>query len=242
MHTRAAPRERLQDPDLYGDVTARGARLPARARSRWRSRAGVAPRAADRRPGPGLRQDARADDRAARASVGRLHELGRPLLMAISRKDFIGALTGRAPRERLAGHAGRARPRRRTRARTSSASTTSPPPPTSSPCARRSPASVEPSRDLALAEELRHDRSPRTAALSEPRWAAGRVARLSRIHGCRPLSNAAGRQPPIHHEGEGTPDGSTRALRAGGKSLWPTCTRSPTSSASTASGACARPS
>jgi len=37
------------------------------------------------------------------AEVARLHELGRPLLMAISRKDFIGALTGRAPRERLAG-------------------------------------------------------------------------------------------------------------------------------------------
>jgi len=33
----------------------------------------------------------------------RLHELGRPLLMAISRKDFIGALTQRPPRERLAG-------------------------------------------------------------------------------------------------------------------------------------------
>ncbi len=33
----------------------------------------------------------------------RLHELERPLLLAISRKDFIGALTGRAPRERLAG-------------------------------------------------------------------------------------------------------------------------------------------
>src|SRR5271167_4341045 len=37
------------------------------------------------------------------AEVGRLHELGRPLLMAISRKDFIGALTLRAPRDRLAG-------------------------------------------------------------------------------------------------------------------------------------------
>src|SRR5271167_1526702 len=37
------------------------------------------------------------------AEVGRMHELGRPLLMAISRKDFIGALTGRAPRARLAG-------------------------------------------------------------------------------------------------------------------------------------------
>jgi dihydropteroate synthase len=35
--------------------------------------------------------------------VERLHELGRPLLMAVSRKDFIGALTARRPRERLAG-------------------------------------------------------------------------------------------------------------------------------------------
>ena len=65
------------------------------------------------------------------AEVGRLHELGRPLLMAISRKDFIGALTGRAPARAPGGHAGRARPRRRTRARTSSASTMSRPPPTS---------------------------------------------------------------------------------------------------------------
>ena len=29
--------------------------------------------------------------------------LGRPVLMAISRKDFIGAVTGRPPRERLGG-------------------------------------------------------------------------------------------------------------------------------------------
>jgi dihydropteroate synthase len=32
-----------------------------------------------------------------------LRALGRPLLLAISRKDFVGALTGRPPRERLAG-------------------------------------------------------------------------------------------------------------------------------------------
>jgi dihydropteroate synthase len=32
-----------------------------------------------------------------------LHALGRPLLLAISRKDFIGAITGRPTRERLAG-------------------------------------------------------------------------------------------------------------------------------------------
>jgi dihydropteroate synthase len=32
-----------------------------------------------------------------------LHALGRPVLLAVSRKDFVGAITGRPPRERLAG-------------------------------------------------------------------------------------------------------------------------------------------
>ncbi len=66
MHTRAAPRERLQDPDLYGDVTGEVlAFLRERIALALAARRGA--RAADRRPGPGLRQDARADDPAARA-------------------------------------------------------------------------------------------------------------------------------------------------------------------------------
>ena len=35
--------------------------------------------------------------------LDRLHAFGRPLLLAVSRKDFVGALTGRPPRERLPG-------------------------------------------------------------------------------------------------------------------------------------------
>jgi dihydropteroate synthase len=35
--------------------------------------------------------------------LGRLHDLGRPLLLAVSRKDFVGAITHRPPRGRLAG-------------------------------------------------------------------------------------------------------------------------------------------
>jgi dihydropteroate synthase len=35
--------------------------------------------------------------------LGELRELGRPVLLAASRKDFVGALTGRAPGDRLAG-------------------------------------------------------------------------------------------------------------------------------------------
>jgi dihydropteroate synthase len=35
--------------------------------------------------------------------LGRLRALGLPLLLAVSRKYFLGAITGRAPDERLAG-------------------------------------------------------------------------------------------------------------------------------------------
>src|SRR3546814_1217888 len=36
--------------------------------------------------------------------VGRMAELGRPLLLALSRKDFIGAITRTTPRRRDAGN------------------------------------------------------------------------------------------------------------------------------------------
>jgi dihydropteroate synthase len=35
--------------------------------------------------------------------LGQLLEYRRPVLLPVSRKDFIGAITGRPPRERLAG-------------------------------------------------------------------------------------------------------------------------------------------
>ncbi len=101
MHTRAAPRERLQDPELYGDI---GVEVLAFLRDRVaaaRSR-GVAEEQLIIDPGPDFAKTP-AQTVALLADVERLHELRRPLLMAISRKDFIGALTGRAPRERLAG-------------------------------------------------------------------------------------------------------------------------------------------
>jgi dihydropteroate synthase len=101
MHTRAAPRERLQDPDLYGDITAEVLAF-LRARIAVALAAGVAPEQLIVDPGPDFAKTPAQTIRLL-VDVARLHELGRPLLMAISRKDFIGALTGRAPRERLAG-------------------------------------------------------------------------------------------------------------------------------------------
>jgi dihydropteroate synthase len=101
MHTRAAPRERLQDPDLYEDVTGEVLAF-LRERIALAGDAGVAAEQLIVDPGPDFAKTPAQTIRLLR-DVTRLHELGRPLLMAISRKDFIGALTGRAPRERLAG-------------------------------------------------------------------------------------------------------------------------------------------
>jgi dihydropteroate synthase len=156
MHTRAAPRERLQDPELYGDVTAEvlaflGERV-ALARA-----TGVGDEQLILDPGPDFAKTPAQTVRLLR-EVERLHELGRPLLMAISRKDFVGALTGRAPRERLAGtlaalahglDAGAHIFRVHDVASASDFLAVR--------AALRG--EVDPSRDLALADELRHDRS-----------------------------------------------------------------------------------
>jgi dihydropteroate synthase len=101
MHTRAAPRERLQDPDLYD-------RIGSEVLSFLRERVALAlSRGVEREqlmldPGPDFAKTP-AQTVELLAELELLHELERPLLLAISRKDFIGALTGRPPRERLAG-------------------------------------------------------------------------------------------------------------------------------------------
>jgi len=101
MHTAAAPRERRQDPDLYDDITAEVLDF-LRERTAAAIAAGVEPDQLIVDPGPDFAKTPAQTIRLL-AESERLHELGLPLLMAISRKDFIGALTGRPPRERLAG-------------------------------------------------------------------------------------------------------------------------------------------
>jgi dihydropteroate synthase len=101
MHTRAAPRERLQDPDLYTDIVAEVKDFLA-ARIRRAIDAGCRPEQIVLDPGPDFAKTPAQTIELLR-ELERLHALGRPLLLAISRKDFIGALTRRAPRERLAG-------------------------------------------------------------------------------------------------------------------------------------------
>jgi dihydropteroate synthase len=155
MHTRAAPKQRMQDPDLYEDLTHEvygflQERMAAALQD------GVAPEQLIVDPGPDFAKTP-AQTVELLANVESLHSLGAPLLMAISRKDFIGALTGRAPRERLAGtlaalaygvDAGAHIFRVHDVAAASDYLTVR--------AALRG--ELEPSRDLALAEELRHDR------------------------------------------------------------------------------------
>ncbi len=102
MHTRAAPRRRMQDSQLYGgDVTGEVLAF-LRERVELAVAAGVAREQLILDPGPDFAKTP-AQTIELLEHVGCLHELKLPLLMAISRKDFIGALTGRPPRERLAG-------------------------------------------------------------------------------------------------------------------------------------------
>jgi len=101
MHTAAAPRERRQETDLYEDIVAEVLAF-LRERIDAAHAAGVAREQLIVDPGPDFAKTPAQTIRLL-ACVGRLHELGRPLLMAVSRKDFIGALTGRPPHERLAG-------------------------------------------------------------------------------------------------------------------------------------------
>jgi dihydropteroate synthase len=101
MHTRAAPRERLQDPDLYGEIVDEVLAFLTE-RMAIAQQMGMRAEQIVLDPGPDFAKTPAQTIRLLR-ELERLHELGRPVLLAISRKDFIGALTGRAPRERLAG-------------------------------------------------------------------------------------------------------------------------------------------
>ena len=101
MHTRAAPKQKLLDPSYDGrmaaDVVAFLQERMALARER-----GVDEEQLILDPGPDFGKTPAQTVEVLR-QLDDVHALGRPLLLALSRKDFIGAVTGRAPRERGAG-------------------------------------------------------------------------------------------------------------------------------------------
>jgi dihydropteroate synthase len=101
MHTVAAPKQKLLDPSLDGRIAGDVERF-LRARIATARKLGVAFEQLLLDPGPDFSKTPAQTISVLQALPG-LHALERPLLLALSRKDFIGALTSRPPRERLAG-------------------------------------------------------------------------------------------------------------------------------------------
>jgi len=103
MHTRALPKHKVLDDELYA---AEGVTDDVVAFLRERLvaviDAGVAGEATILDPGPDFAKTPAQTVEVLRG-LDRVRALGRPLLLALSRKDFVGAITGRPPRRRLAG-------------------------------------------------------------------------------------------------------------------------------------------
>jgi dihydropteroate synthase len=100
MHTRAAPKQEAF-PDYDGDVRGDVARFLAE-RCALAVDHGVASEQLIVDPGPDFAKTP-AESVEVMAALRALRVLGRPILAAISRKYFVGAITDRAPDERLAG-------------------------------------------------------------------------------------------------------------------------------------------
>jgi dihydropteroate synthase len=100
-HTRAVPKQKLLDRSLDGRVADDVERF-LRARIELAVERGVHAEQLILDPGPDFGKTP-AQTVESLQELGRLHALRRPLLLAVSRKDFVGAITGRPPRARLAG-------------------------------------------------------------------------------------------------------------------------------------------
>lgn len=101
MHTRTAPKTKLLDPSLDGSV-ADDVVAFLRERIELARARGVADEQLILDPGPDFSKTPAQTVEVLRR-LDDVLALERPLLLALSRKDFVGAITGRAPRERLAG-------------------------------------------------------------------------------------------------------------------------------------------
>jgi dihydropteroate synthase len=98
MHTRVPPKGTLLDPDAYEDVAGD---VPAFLADRMEAAmaAGVGQEQMLLDPGPDFAKTP-AQTVAVLRALDALHALGRPLLLPVSRKDFLGAITGRRPADR----------------------------------------------------------------------------------------------------------------------------------------------
>jgi dihydropteroate synthase len=101
MHNRSKPKVRLTDPLLYDDVTADVVGFLTDKLAVAEAH-GMDAEHVIFDPGIDFAKTP-AQSITVLRDAERLDELGRPVLFALSRKDFIGALTQRSPRKRLGG-------------------------------------------------------------------------------------------------------------------------------------------
>jgi len=104
MHTAAPPLVRRQDPNLYADVGAEVAAFLAE-RVAVATGAGLPRESVVVDPGVDFAKTPAQSLRLLRG-IDAVVALGLPILLALSRKDFVGALTGRPPAGRDAGTLG----------------------------------------------------------------------------------------------------------------------------------------
>lgn len=105
MHTSAPPLTRLQDPGRYPDGVAGEVAGFLRRKVDEAVAAGVAPDSIVVDPGVDFTKTP-GQSVALLRGIDAVVALGRPILLALSRKDFVGALTGRPPSRRDPGTLG----------------------------------------------------------------------------------------------------------------------------------------
>jgi dihydropteroate synthase len=104
MHTRTPPKTRLDDPDRYADVTDDVVAF-LHERIAVAGEHGLGGNRIIVDPGPDFSKTPAQTVDVLR-HLDRIEAIGHPVLLALSRKDFVGAITRRRPKERLAGTLG----------------------------------------------------------------------------------------------------------------------------------------
>ncbi|MCU1353752.1 MAG: dihydropteroate synthase [Acidimicrobiales bacterium] len=102
MHTRARPKQRMQDPGRYGDDVVADVRDFLAERVAVAVGLGVDERSIVVDPGPDFSKTPHQTVDVLR-HLPEINPTGLPMLLAVSRKDFVGAITATPPKERLAG-------------------------------------------------------------------------------------------------------------------------------------------
>jgi dihydropteroate synthase len=102
MHTEVPPKTQRWDEGLYPDGVTERQLAFFRDRLERLAAAGVPADRVILDPGPDFGKTPRQTVESLQG-IPRLLELGCPVMLAVSRKDFVGALTGRRPSERASG-------------------------------------------------------------------------------------------------------------------------------------------